>query len=234
MRSTQRLVTDRYVWPAINADVRRWTRACLTCQRAKLTRHTVTPIAPVPPLVHRFDSVHLDIVGPLPPSSGRTYLLTMIDRYTRWLEVIPTTDISAETIAEACIAHWISRFDVSSTVSTDRGAQFESRLFHSLCKVLGTKRVRTTAYHPAANGLVERFHRQLKASLQATVCPTHWVQRLPLVLLVCAQLSKATSTCLLPSLCMAHHFETLRNSLHLEQRRNQKISRPSLLTFRHS
>ena len=50
-------------------------------------------------------------------------------------------------------------------------------------QLLGSTRIRTTAYHPAANGLIERFHRQLKASLKACPDPTHWVDSLPLVLL---------------------------------------------------
>jgi len=43
IRATQKLLTDRYVWPNINSDVRRWTRTCLPCQKSKVQRHTVTP-----------------------------------------------------------------------------------------------------------------------------------------------------------------------------------------------
>ena len=50
-------------------------------------------------------------------------------------------------------------------------------------KILGTKRVRTTAYHPIVNGLVERFHRQLKAALKAQPNADNWVENLPMVLL---------------------------------------------------
>ena len=49
--------------------------------------------------------------------------------------------------------------------------------------LLGTQRIRTTAYHPIANGLVERFHRQLKAALKCSQDPTHWTKALPMVLL---------------------------------------------------
>lgn len=49
--------------------------------------------------------------------------------------------------------------------------------------LLGSSRLRTTAYHRMANGLVERFHRQLKSSLKACHTPTHWVDALPIILL---------------------------------------------------
>ena len=127
--------------------------------------------------------IHIDIVGPLPPSNGYSYLLTCIDRFTCWPEVIPITNITAETVASAFVSGWIARFGVPSTVTTDRGSQFESALWMHLMKLLGTKRIRTTAYHPIANGLVERLHRQLKAALKSHPNPTHWSDSLPIVLL---------------------------------------------------
>ena len=52
-----------------------------------------------------------------------------------------------------------------------------------LMELLGSKCILTTAYHPSANGLSERFHHLLKASLKAQFQPTLWVDALPLVLL---------------------------------------------------
>lgn len=110
----------------------------------------------------------MDIVGPLPPFDGKSYLLTIIDRFTRWPEAIPIPDLTAQTVAKHFVQRWIPIFGVPSIITTDRGAQFESALFRQLNHLLGTQRIRTTAYHPAANGLVERFHRKLKSSLKAT------------------------------------------------------------------
>ena len=103
----------------------------------------------------------MDIVSPLPPSNGYRYLRTCIDRFTRWLEATPIADITAPTIPSAFVHTWIACFGVSSTITTDRDSQFESALFRKHTQLLGTDHVRTTAYHPAANGMVERFHRQL-------------------------------------------------------------------------
>ena len=70
-----------------------------------------------------------------------------------------------------------------STIVTDRGSQFESHLWSQLSQLLGIHRQRTTAYHPATNGLIERFHRQLKTALKCSHTPHLWVDSLPLVLL---------------------------------------------------
>jgi len=45
------------------------------------------------------------------------------------------------------------------------------------------RHITTTAYHPQANGLVERFHRQLKEALRARSGGREWLQHLPWVLL---------------------------------------------------
>ena len=183
IRASQRLLTSRFVWPGINSDVRKWARQCLQCQRSKVQRHTVTPLAQFPTPKLRFSNLHIDLVGPLPPSNGFLYLLTIVDRFTRWVEAIPLTDATAETVAKAFVTNWVSRFGVPTMITTDQGRQFESSLWSELMKVMGTHRTRTTAYHPIANGLVERLHRQLKGSLKCLSSPNNWVSGLPWILL---------------------------------------------------
>ncbi|BHF59101.1 hypothetical protein SprV_0100205600 [Sparganum proliferum] len=120
---------------------------------------------------------------PLPLSNGCSYLLTCVDRFTRWPEAIPLPDVAAPTVVKAFLSRWVTILGAPSIITTDRGAQFESHLFQSLLSFFDCTRIRTTAYHPAANGMVERFHRQLKASLRAADDPEKWTDHLPLVLL---------------------------------------------------
>ncbi len=98
---------------------------------------------------------------------------------------IPIPDITAETVVNAFLLHWVASFGVPRYITTDRGQQFESSTFQGLCECLGCSRLRTTAYHPAVNGFVERFHRHLKGALRAQSNTDRWVENLPLVLLGC-------------------------------------------------
>ena len=144
---------------------------------------------PSPTLSHRsqptgrFHSIHVDLVGPLPPSEGMTYLFTIIERFTRWPEAIPLPDAKTPTCTNALIRGWISRFGVPADITSDRGPQFTSSLWSNLNKMLGIKQQHTTAYHPQANGMVERLHRQLKDSLKARTTSPHWMEHLPFTLL---------------------------------------------------
>lgn len=182
IRASRTLLVQRYFWPSINKDVSIWARACTACQKAKTHRHTLPPFGSFAN-AGRFEHVHVDIVGPLPESRGYRYVLTAIDRATNWPEVIPLHNIEAQTVAQAFVSGWVSRFGAPVRLTTDQGTQFESHLFTALCQTLGITRIHTTAYHPQSNGKVERFHRSLKAALMARSAGSTWYDHLPLVLL---------------------------------------------------
>lgn len=184
VRATTQLVKQRFVWPGIHQTCKHFVEHCIACQKSKVSRHSKAPLTQYDTTSNRFEHINVDLVGPLPESHGYTYLMTMIDRTSRWPEAVPTTNIMAETIAKALIAGWISRFGVPHRITTDRGRQFESQLFNQLNTMLGTKHLRTTSFHPQANGMIERWHRSLKTSLKAKLTNSaNWIDEIPLVLL---------------------------------------------------
>lgn len=180
-RSTLKQIRGKYVWPAINKDVRKWTRECTACQIAKVSRHNHLPPQHFELPTNRFIHIHIDIIT-MPLHKGYRFCLTIIDRFTRWPAAIPMKDMRAETIIRKLYKHWICHFGTPKTITTDQGTQFESSLFTAFSRIIMAERIRTTPFHPESNGMIERWHRSLK---QALMCNPDipWTELLPTALL---------------------------------------------------
>ena len=181
---TRQAIADKFVWPSMRQDVTKWARECLACQQAKIQRHTIPPIAEFTVPAKRFQHVHIDLVS-MPPSNGFNHLLTVVDRFSRWPSAFPIADINADTVVDTFTHGWIAAHGVPEVVTSDRGSQFSSAIFTQLMKTWGIKHLMTTAYHPQANGMVERLHRRLKESLIALGDGDRhgWFWKLPMTLL---------------------------------------------------
>jgi transposase InsO family protein len=184
IRASRRLIASRFVWPGLASQVAAWCRDCLHCQRAKASRQPHTSPQAITNPLQRFSHLHIDLVGPLPPSSdGFSHLLTIVDRSTRWAEAIPLRSTTADSCAAALVQGWVARFGVPQQITSDRGVQFTSSVWSSFVSRLGIKSKLTTPYHPQANGAVEHFHCRLKDSLRARLAGSDWPAHLPWVML---------------------------------------------------
>ena len=173
---------QRYTWPNMQADVASWTNACKQCRQAKPTRPLnhglLVPIVTTYP----FEIVGMDILGPLTTTSdNHNYILVCVDLFTSWVEATPLRGITAEEVCRAFFTLIISRHGCPSTILTDQGRQFTSKLFAKLCQHFHIRHVESSAYHHQTNGKVERFNHFIEKSL-ATVIPADqktWDKLLP-------------------------------------------------------
>jgi hypothetical protein len=204
VQATRRLIVARFCWPQMAKAITQMARACLQCQRGKIHRHVHLKPTEIPIPHRRFAHLHVDLVGPLPPSRGHTYLFIIIDRTSRWPEAIPLASISAADCARALFTGWVSRFGVPATITSDRGAQFTSSLWASLCSLLNIQHSPTTAYHSQSNGLVERFHRRLKDALRSRAAAVDWHDHLPWFCWVSEPPSERTASFRRQRRCTAH------------------------------
>ncbi len=132
-----------------------WSRDCVACQCAKVTKQPWSSIQPITISQGRFSHVHVDLVGPLPASEdGFLYLLTMVDRTTRWLEAVtPLRTWQQPPVWTLFLLHgW--HVSVCPRFTSERGTQFASATWAFFCTSHGVKHVMTTAYHPQASNLV--------------------------------------------------------------------------------
>ena len=108
---TKKLISDRYVWLNMKKDIKEYVAGCDVCARVKVSRHNEAPLHQFPSVHKRLSSIHIDLVGPLHASLHLgleyKYLLTVIDRASRWLECIPLTEITVEAVMSSFLFNWI-------------------------------------------------------------------------------------------------------------------------------
>ena len=92
--------------------------------------------------------------------------------------------IEAPVIARLSVDEIFSRHGAPRTFLTDRGSNFLSSLVTEVCRLLNTKKVNATAYHPQTDGLVERFNNTLFEAISAYVCSNQddWDLYIPAIL----------------------------------------------------
>ncbi|GFV99971.1 hypothetical protein TNCV_3567621 [Trichonephila clavipes] len=106
VKSTVKQIASRFIWLNIRKDVNQWAKSCIQCQKNKINRHTHSQIGTFQEVDDRFSVIHVDIIGPFPVLGGKINCLTCIDRFTCWIEVIPLSNITAETVAREFYNHW--------------------------------------------------------------------------------------------------------------------------------
>lgn len=172
----------RTLWfPGMRKEVAIRLASCRPCQMKRRPdmdqRHTlVSPVEGFP-----FQRVCIDFVGPLTPSSsGKKFILTVRDTFTKWLEAYPLRQANATAVAKVLESQFFCRFGIPDSIHSDQGAQFTSGFFQDLARLLGIRATQTPAYNPKSNP-VERVHRDLGNILRATLSANQgrWEELLP-------------------------------------------------------
>ena len=120
------------------------------------------------PLIDQpFKRVAIDLAVPIAPASDKRhrYILTLVDYATRFPEAVPLKNINTKTVAEALL-DMHSRVGVPEEVLSGLGTQFTSDCMKEVFRLLSIRRLTMSPYHPACNGLVEKFNGTLKQVLR--------------------------------------------------------------------
>ncbi|XP_067305997.1 uncharacterized protein [Pseudorasbora parva] len=192
--TTQR-IRDRFLWPGLEAEVKRFCQACPTCQVTSPKTPPPSPLIPLPIIEVPFERIGMDIVGPLPKSArGHEHILVIVDYATRYPEAVPLRKATAKSIAQELFL-LASRVGLPSEILTDQGTPFMSRLMADLCRLLRVKQLRTTVYHPQTDGLVERFNQTLKQMLRRVAAEDKrdWDLMIPYVLFGIREVPQAST-----------------------------------------
>ena len=104
--------------------------------------------------------INVDLVGPMPESNGKKYILTCQDGFTRYSRAWAIPNKEAMTVATKLIDEYLCAFGMPLAIHSDNGKEFANSVWQHLCDKLQIKKSFTTPYAPQGNP-VERFHRTL-------------------------------------------------------------------------
>ena len=101
IETMKKLVSTKFVLQGLKKQIGQRAKQCLECQQWKVQHHTKAPLQKLPTPRSHFGHVQIDLVGPLPECQGFKYLMTVVNRFTRWPDAVPIKDMDAETVAKA-------------------------------------------------------------------------------------------------------------------------------------
>ena len=164
-------------WPSMRRDAIAFVRNCDFCRKYKKDRVPKIPVLRSPHVVRPWQRVHADLVGPLPlTDAGNRYILTLTDALTRYGIAVAIPNKQADTVARAIFEKVFCVYGVIEQLVTDNGGEFTGQAIDLALKYMKVKHHKVTAYRPSANGLVERFNKQLMEILRSQVQESerHW------------------------------------------------------------
>ncbi len=140
-------------WPGLDKDV--------SCQAVKQAP-AVAPLHPWVWPMRPWQRIHIDFAGPF---LGKMYFL-VIDAHSKWGEVFQMNHTTTTKTIDI-LRQLFSSYGLPEQVVSDNGPQFASAEFQQFMQGNGIRHIRCAPYHPASNGLVERFVRTFKESMSA-------------------------------------------------------------------
>jgi transposase InsO family protein len=158
-----------FYWPTAVTDASEIVHTCEGCQfyahKTNLPTHALQTIHVTWP----FAMWGLDIVGPLRKvPGGYTHLLFAIDKFSKWVEVRPITNLRAEQVV-TFFTDIIYRFGVPNSIITNNGSQFTGRMFLEFCDKFHICVDWAAVAHPQTNGQVERANDMILQGLKPRI-----------------------------------------------------------------
>jgi len=108
-----------------------------------------------------------DFITRLPLAQGYDSILVVVDRLTKMVYFIPTTErTSAKGLARLSRDNVWKLHGLPESIISDRGPQFVAGLIRELNRMLGTKSKMLTAFYPQINRQTERVNQKLEQYLR--------------------------------------------------------------------
>ena len=162
------LVIRNFWWLEVTKEVKQYVEGCDSYQRNK--NHTEQPAGKlVPNSIPEKPWTHIlaDFITKLPIAQGYDSILVVVDRLTKMVHFIPTTEkTSVEGLARLFRDNVWKLYGLPKSIISDRGPQFAAGLMRELNQMLGIESKMLTAFHPQIDGQTERVNQELEQYLR--------------------------------------------------------------------
>ena len=174
-------------WPNLNHDIEASVSSCISCQQHR-HQPAKAPLHPWEWPAEPWQRIHIDFAGEF---LGKMWLI-VVDAHSKWPEVIPMTSTTTAKTVEH-LRTIFARHGLPQQLVSDNGPQFTSEEFGDFLRRNGIAHIRTAPYHPATNGLAERFVQTFKSALKASDASLPLLSRLQNFLLIYRNTPHATT-----------------------------------------
>ncbi|WVZ87490.1 hypothetical protein U9M48_034121 [Paspalum notatum var. saurae] len=175
--------TDTKAYSGRSTGCAERVRTCKVCQRYKSEhQHPAGLLLPLPVPQGVWTDVALDFVEALPRVRGKSVILTVVDRFSKYCHFIPLAHpYSAESVAQAFFNDIVRLHGVPQSMVSDRDTVFTSTFWQELMRLMGTNLQMTTAFHPQSDGQSESANRVILMYLRCLAGdrPREWLRWLP-------------------------------------------------------
>ncbi|GBL89307.1 Transposon Tf2-11 polyprotein [Araneus ventricosus] len=170
-------ISSRYYWTGMGKYIADYVKTCTECIRYKATNQKPAGLLQTPVPAQRFESIAIDLYGPLPETSeGMKWIFIVEVCTTKWVELFPLKQATVKECALTLLNEVFLRYGLPRRLLSDNGTQFVSAIMQQLCYVLNINQSLIPVYHPQANP-VERKNRDLKPRLAMMVEFTPYLKR---------------------------------------------------------
>ena len=181
-----KLFSDRYTYKASRCLCIEAAQSCPQCQLGSDYGHRLKTTGTIQSR-GPWDTLSVDIVGPLPADHRHEILIVFVDCYSQYTILIPASNHTAGTVSDALLRHVVPYFGTPRRLLSDRGRKFVGDVWGKLMHSLGVQRVLTSPYHLEGNALNKRSHwtmnNMLLARLLEGTSSRAWVEKVPGLLL---------------------------------------------------
>ena len=179
---------SKYYYPGIAILVRKWVNGCETCIKdQRISNDQITPeLLNLPEWTLGLeDAMQKDLLPNLPLSGGYENIFTAIDVFSRYLFAYPVTEASAPNTAKVNFNIMAKHTYLPTTLITDKGSAFTSKLVAEIALILGIQIRCATTKRPQTIGKLARTHASSKQNLKMDSGDyrRQWHKYLPLVVL---------------------------------------------------